>query len=72
MKRTIKYINYHLLGSVTINISNFQMPPDTAAKCSSKLRTDNNVNLFCVQPVRGWFPIKGQLKSGKIGQTVRL
>lgn len=47
------------------------MPPDVAAKCTSKLRfTDNNVNLFCVQQVRGWFPIKGQLKSGKNGQTV--
>lgn len=63
-------INYQLSGSITINISNFQMPPDVATKCSTKLRSDNYLNLFSVQQVRGWFPIKGQLKSGKIGQTV--
>lgn len=55
------------------------MPPKSPADCrlapkSRRNRKDpERVNLFQRQhSVRGWFPVQGMLKSGKIGQTVSM
>lgn len=55
----------------TINISNIPSPTKKAATCQLKQHQTEFINLFEVEKVRGWFSVKGMMKNGKIGQTVR-
>lgn len=56
-------------GSITINLSNIPKPPKRSAHCKLQQNTDY-VNLFEGERVRGWFPLKGVMKTSKLGLTV--
>lgn len=56
---------------LTINVSNIPLPAKTSAICDFKQSRKEFVNLFDVEKVRGWFPAKGIMKDGKMGETVR-
>ncbi len=57
---------------LTVNISNIPSPAKTSAACDLKQQHNEFINLFEVEKVRGWFPAKGIMKDGKMGQTVRI
>lgn len=72
----IVYLNeFTRTGSASILLSGFEMPAAKAAKCRIKEKSSSVtelVNLFTLtSSVRGWFPIKGQMAGGKMGQTVK-
>ncbi|KAJ6640633.1 Fer-1-like protein 6 [Pseudolycoriella hygida] len=60
------------LGMLSINISNIPVPVKTSANCDLMKQTKEFINLFEVEKVRGWFPAKGIMKNGKMGQTGKI
>lgn len=62
------------LGTLTINLSNFQKPFKSQDKCSIVKKVTRSENLFATDStIRGWLPVYGKAESdGAIEQTGKL